>query len=66
VQLRMVHQPKLVQRADRRWIVVCADCERDRESMPVGINSPIKSREVAELICHNHCERRPIPVRRQT
>ena len=63
--LRKVHQPKLVQRADRRWVVVCADCERDRESMPVGINSPIRSREVAELIWQNHCERRRLPLRRQ-
>ena len=58
MQLRTVHRPKLVQRSDQRWIVVCADCQRDQSTTPVGINTPLKSREVAKLIWENHCERR--------
>ena len=58
--MRKVHHPKIVQRSDRRWIVVCQDCERDRESAtPLGINTPVESREKAELMWENHCERRP-------
>jgi len=62
--MRKVHHPKIVQRSDRRWIVVCEDCERDRESTtPIGINSPVESFEVAELMWGNHCERRRPPMR---
>lgn len=65
--VRKVHHPKIVQRADRRWVVVCEDCERDREAaMPIGINTPVTSREKAELLWENHCERRRRPVRRGT
>jgi hypothetical protein len=63
--VRKVHHPKLVQRSDRRWIVVCDDCERDRESStPVGINTPVESRDVALLMWENHCERRRPQARR--
>jgi hypothetical protein len=63
--MRVVHHPKIVQRADARWVVVCDDCQRDRESStPVGINTPVKSREVAELVWENHCERRRPGFRR--
>ena len=66
--LRKVHHPKIVQRSDRRWMVVCEDCARDRESAtPVGINTPVESREMAELLWRNHCERRrALPARRGT
>jgi len=63
--VRKVHHPKIVQRSDRRWIVVCQDCERDRESAtPLGINTPVESREMAELMWENHCERRRLSMRR--
>lgn len=63
--MRKVHHPKIVQRADRRWMVACEDCERDRDaSTPVGINAPVKSREIAELLWENHCERRRAGIRR--
>ena len=46
-------------------MVVCEDCERDRESVtPVGINTPVESRATAELLWENHCERRRLPIRR--
>jgi hypothetical protein len=63
--MRKVHHPKIVQRADCRWVVVCDDCERDDSSTtPVGINTPVESFEVARLMWENHCERRRLPMRR--
>ena len=64
--MRKVHHPKIVQRSDSRWIVVCEDCEHDRESAtPIGINTPVESRETAQRLWENHCERRRVvPVRR--
>ena len=64
--MRKVHHPKIVQRADSRWMVVCQDCERERDpAAPVGINTPLESREMAQRLWENHCERgRAFPVRR--
>jgi hypothetical protein len=62
--MHKVHHPKIAQRSDGRWLVVCADCERDAESAPIGINTPVESREVAEHLWKNHCERRRLPMRR--
>ena len=57
--MRIVHHPKIVQRSDHRWMVVCEDCNRDRDSTtPIGINAPVQSRELAEHLWENHCERR--------
>jgi hypothetical protein len=63
--VRKVHHPKIVQRSDRRWMVVCEDCERDSESAtPVGVNTPVESLEMAEHLWRDHCERRRVPLRR--
>lgn len=63
--MRKVHHPKIVQRCDGCWMVVCDDCARDRQSStPVGINIPVESREMAQLLWENHCERRRPPNRR--
>ena len=57
--VRKVHHPKIVQRSDRRWMVVCDDCGQDGESAtPIGINTPVESRDVVQLLWENHCERR--------
>ena len=66
--MRKVHHPKIVQRADSRWMVVCEDCERDRDTAtPVGINTPVESREMAQRLWEKHCERgRVFSVRRGT
>jgi hypothetical protein len=62
--MRKVHHPKIVQRADRRWMVVCDDCDLDHQSAtPIGINTPVDSREKAQLLWENHCERRHGHVR---
>jgi hypothetical protein len=56
--VRKVHHPRIVQRSDRRWMVVCDDCGRDAESAtPIGINTPVESRDVVQLLWENHCER---------
>jgi hypothetical protein len=39
-------------------MVVCDDCGRDAESAtPIGINTPVESRDVVQLLWENHCER---------
>jgi hypothetical protein len=64
--LGRVHHPTIRRRADRKWVVVCPDCEKEQEGeTPVGINVPVDSREVAEMLWENHAEVRR-PTRRGT
>ncbi len=64
--LRKIHHPKIVQRSDRLWMVVCDDCERDHQSAtPIGIKCPVGSREMAERLWENHSERRGAPSMRR-
>ena len=63
--MRKVHHPKIVQRSDARWIVVCDDCGRERGSpKPATIEDPVDSFEDAERIWEGHCERRIPHMRR--
>jgi hypothetical protein len=63
--VRKVHHPKIVQRSDSRWMVVCEDCGRMRGSVkPAVIDDPVESFEAAERIWESHCERRVPPMRR--
>jgi hypothetical protein len=63
--VRKVHHPKIVQRSDSRWTVMCADCGRERGSAkPASIDDPVESFEAAERIWESHCERRIPPMRR--
>jgi hypothetical protein len=63
--VRKEHHPKIVQRSDGHWMVVCEDCKRERRSVPpMGINSPVESFEAAERLWESHCERRHPPIRR--
>ncbi len=65
-RMRKVHHPKIVQRSDRRWMVACDDCARERGlARPVGIHDPVDSFEAAERIWEGHVERR-IPRMRRT
>jgi hypothetical protein len=64
--MRKVHYPRIVQRADRRWVVVCDDCERDHDSaVPIGINAPVGSREMAQRLWENHTWGRGMTPRRR-
>jgi hypothetical protein len=52
--LRKDHHPKIVQQADGQWLVECHDCLRDQDSTPIGINTPVGSREMAQRLWENH------------
>jgi hypothetical protein len=55
------HHPKVTQRADRTWVVECAQCRNDLVStVPIGIGMPLRDRETAERLRENHSAR---PVR---
>jgi hypothetical protein len=55
------HHPKVTQRADRAWVVECAQCRNDlASSVPIGICMPLRDRETAERLRDNHAAR---PVR---
>ena len=60
---RRTHNPKIIQQRNG-WIVVCADCQLERSSIPIGINMPVKSRAIAQLLLENHAEHRGQPMRR--
>jgi hypothetical protein len=58
--MRKVHHPKIVQRASRRWLVVCDDCARDQgASEPVEVDVPVESFEKAQLLWEKHYDRSP-------
>jgi len=55
------HHPKIAQRPDRSWVVVCPQCRNDVASaVPIGIDMPLRDRETAERLRDNHTNR---PVR---
>jgi hypothetical protein len=61
---QVAHDPKVAELADGRWIVLCTDCECDRESaVPLGIGMPIATLEMAELLRCNHAGRQPKETR---
>jgi hypothetical protein len=52
------HHPRIAQRADRTWIVECAQCHNDPgSSVPIGIGMPLLDRETAERLRDNHAAR---------
>jgi hypothetical protein len=56
-RMQKTHHPRVERGADRRWIVLCDECECDVTSPPLlGINVPLRSRTKAELISENHAE----------
>jgi hypothetical protein len=43
---------------DGRWFVACPECRRDRRSaIPIGIDMPMQSLQMAELMRDNHARR---------
>jgi hypothetical protein len=60
--MQELHHPRVERGADRRWVVLCDDCDCDQTYPPlIGINTPMRSREEAELISENHREHRQVP-----
>jgi hypothetical protein len=60
-----VHHPKIVQRADSSWVVVCGDCARDRGSpRSVDIDAPVASLALARVLWENHYQSAQKTVRR--
>jgi hypothetical protein len=56
--MRKVHHPKIVQRSDSRWMVVCEDCVRESGVPPhAGIGKPVDSFQEVERIWETHVER---------
>jgi hypothetical protein len=63
--VRKVHHPKIVQRADSLWVVVCNNCARDCGSpRPVDIDAPISSLAMARVLWEKHYQSGRGPVRR--
>jgi hypothetical protein len=63
--MRKFHHPKIVQKAPRRWVVVCDDCARDRgSSRPMEIDDPVESFEKAQQLWETHYDMLRGPVRR--
>ena len=63
--MRKVHHPKIVQRADSLWVVVCDDCARDRGSpRPFVIDAPVATFALARVLWENHYQNAHGPVRR--
>jgi hypothetical protein len=57
--VRTTHHPEIARRPDGHWVVTCRECVGDRDStVPIGINMPIRSRHLAEMLCANHAGRR--------
>jgi hypothetical protein len=49
--------------SDGRWVVACQECRRDRRSaIPIGIDMPMQSLEMAELMRDNHARPRIVPA----
>jgi len=55
------HHPVVRQRAPDSWIVSCPECEQDnQQTPPVGINLPVSSRAVAEMLATNHARQKDL------
>ncbi len=56
--MRNAHNPIVVQRSDGRWELHCPECmEIAGTTVPIGIDLPVESEEVAELLRENHIGR---------
>ena len=49
------HNPRVLQRSDRWWVVECPQCRNDQISeVPIGIGMPLSDRVTAERLAENH------------
>jgi hypothetical protein len=51
------HSPAVRKRSDGVWLVRCRDCEQGRAPVPIGIDIPVSTLRMAELLRHNHAGR---------
>jgi hypothetical protein len=55
VDVQSSHHPVVGRTSDGRWVVACDECRSDRRSaIPIGIEMPMQSLEMAELMRDNH------------
>jgi hypothetical protein len=54
VGTRQRHYPVVAERSDGRWVVKCPECRRSRDSVPIGIDTPVSTVHMAELLRDNH------------
>ena len=55
----MQHHPLVRRSTPDLWIVICPECQRDKQQTPaVGINLPVSSRQIAEMLAKNHARPR--------
>jgi hypothetical protein len=55
----MQHHPVVRHSTPDSWIVICPECQRDKEETPpVGINLPVSTSAIAEMLATNHARRR--------
>ena len=56
--MRNRHNPVVVRRNDGRWELHCPDCTAALgATVPIGIDLPLESKDVAELLRENHIGR---------
>ncbi len=49
------HVCTITEISDGRWVVICSECESDYDAaVPIGIGTPVSSRQMAELLRENH------------
>jgi hypothetical protein len=54
------HHPIVAEHSDGRWVVKCAECRRGNASVPIGIDTPVSTVYMAELLRDNHAGTRAI------
>jgi len=56
---KMQHYPLVRRSTPEWWIVICPECQRDKQQTPpVGINVPVSTRAIAEMLATGHARRR--------
>lgn len=54
--MQQLHHPVVEKKPEGRWIVSCPECEYERGPLPVGIDIPVNTLRMAELLRDNHAE----------
>jgi hypothetical protein len=51
------HNPVVRKRSEGVWLVRCRECEQGRAPVPIGIDIPVSTLRMAELLRDNHAGR---------